>query len=63
MVVLSPIQVVSGPGSARFGYGFGGGAVRAAPVFGSGGSSREGVILCFSTNSILGQRPKIDFLP
>ena len=35
----------------RFGYrdGFGGGTVRAVPVFRSGGSSREGIFLCFST--------------
>ena len=39
----------SGPGSVRFGYGFGGGKVRSVPVFGSGGSSTKRVFLCFST--------------
>ena len=33
----------------RFGYSLGDGAVRALPVFGSGGSSKEGVFVCFST--------------
>ena len=37
---------------ARFGsvrLRFGDGTVRAGPVFGSGGSSKEGVFVCFST--------------
>ena len=40
------------PGRPRFGsvrLRFGGGAVRAVPVFGSGGSSAIRVFLCFST--------------
>ena len=32
-----------GPGS------FGDGTLRVVPVFGSGGSSKEGVFVCFST--------------
>ena len=38
-----------GPGSVRL--RFGDGTVRAVPVFGSGGSSGEGVFVCFSTVS------------
>ena len=37
-----------GPGSVRFGYGFGGATVRAVPVFGSGGSSAKRGFLCVS---------------
>ena len=32
-----------------YGYGLGDGTVRAVPVFGSGGSSKEGVFVCFSS--------------
>ena len=46
------------PGWPRFGsvrLRFGDGAVRAVPVFGSSGSSREGVFVCFSTVSHRGR--------
>ena len=36
------------PGSVRFGYGLGMETVRAVPVFGSGGSSKEGGFFCVS---------------
>ena len=45
-------------GWARFGLvrlRFGDGTVRAVPVFGSGGSSKEGVFVCFSTVSQRGR--------
>ena len=43
----------------RFGYGLGVERVRAVPVFGSGGSCKEGVFVCFSTAS---QRGRFRFL-
>ena len=36
-----------GTGSVRFGYRFGNGTIRAVPVFGSGGSSKEVVFVVF----------------
>ena len=42
-----------GPGSVRL--RFGDGTVRAVPVFGSGCSSKEGVLVCFSTVSQKGR--------
>ena len=37
------------PGSVQFAYGLGRGAVRAVPVFGSGGFSGKGALLYFGT--------------
>ena len=53
LALLPPIRQLSlcifqgGPGSVRL--RFGDGTVRAVPVFGSGGSSKEGVCVCLST--------------
>ena len=44
--ILLFLKYQGGPGSVRL--RFGDGAVRAVPVFGSGGSSKEGFFLCVS---------------
>ena len=46
------LLILAESGRPRFGsvrLRFGGGTVRAVPVFGSGGSSAKKVFLCFST--------------